>query len=144
MMNATTSGLRRAISWVACLGQSKNFGLASPLDTRESYTGATTPVAAVVLPSDGPSEPARELPPIQSFSGVGVVSGDLHRVFVVAAAAVVVRWVTVGAGSRSTVGRLVASPVSITPVSQSAAVAVSTVATTKDTMKRVRPRRSSR
>ena len=79
------------------------------------------------------------------LSGVVVVSGDRHFVLaVVADAALVVGWVTGGAGSRATVGRLVASPVSITPVSQSAAVAVSTVATTKDTTNRVRPRRSSR
>src|SRR6266852_2478965 len=78
MMNTTTSGSRRAISWVACFGQSKNPGVVSPLDTRESNTAWTIPVLPAVVPSAGPSDPARESPPIQSRSGASGVSGDRH------------------------------------------------------------------
>ena len=78
MMNTTTSGSRRPISWVACAGQSKNPGVVSPLETRESKTGCTIPVLPAVAPSAGPSEPARESPPIQSRSGESEVSGDRH------------------------------------------------------------------
>src|SRR5689334_24789967 len=126
MMSATTSGWSRAISWVACLGQSKNFGFASPLETRESYTGATTPVAAVRLPSDGPREPASESPPIQSLSGALVVNGDRHFGLV---STVVVGWGSVVTGSRAaTVGCPVAPLPSSTPVSHSAAPAVAIAA----------------
>jgi len=45
----------------------------SPLPTRESYCGCTTPVAAVISPSDGPSAPASESPPIQSRIGANGV-----------------------------------------------------------------------
>jgi hypothetical protein len=78
MMNTTTSGSRRPISWVACAGQSKNPGVVSPLETRESKTGCTIPVLPAIVPRAGPREPARESPPIQSRSGESEVSGDRH------------------------------------------------------------------
>ena len=50
----------------------------SPLDTRESNCGCTTPVPPAMVPSAGPSDPARESPPIQRRSGSASVSGERH------------------------------------------------------------------
>src|SRR4051812_15509396 len=69
MTKTTASGFRDASCSRACFGQSKKSGVSSPLDTRESYCGATTPVFAVSSPSEGPTDPARESPAIQSRSG---------------------------------------------------------------------------
>ena len=60
--------------------------LMRPLPTRESYCGCTTPVAAVISPSDGPSAPASESPPIQSrigWSGLIARCSGSDRAFVV-------------------------------------------------------------
>ena len=74
MTKTTASGSSCASCSCACCGQSKKSGVRSPLDTRESYCGATTPVSAVSWPSDGPIDPASESPAIHSRSGAAVVS----------------------------------------------------------------------
>src|SRR2546421_11559756 len=78
MTKTTTSGFRRANSSVARGGQSKNSGFDNPLETCDSYTGATTPVAAAGFPSPFPNVDASESPAIQSRSGASAVSGARH------------------------------------------------------------------
>src|SRR5205823_13310890 len=61
-----------------CWGQFTKSRDNSPLDTRESKTGCTTPLLPVRWPSDGPSDPASESPPIQSRNGSPGVRGVRH------------------------------------------------------------------
>src|SRR3954471_22212770 len=57
------------MSSAPCWGQLTKSGESNPLETRESRTGCTTPVDPVRWPSDGPSDPASESPPIHSRNG---------------------------------------------------------------------------
>src|SRR5437762_2935114 len=66
------------MSSAPCWGQFTKFGESSPLETRESKTGCTTPVDPARWPSDGPSDPASESPPIQSRKGSTGSRGARH------------------------------------------------------------------
>src|SRR5437773_8438746 len=57
------------MSSAPCRGQFTKSGESSPLETRESRTGCTTPVDPARWPGDGPSDPASESPPIHSRNG---------------------------------------------------------------------------
>src|SRR6266511_5108589 len=66
------------MSSAPCRGQLTKFGESSPLETRESKTGCTTPVEPARWPSEGPSDPASESPPIHSRNGSAVFRGPRH------------------------------------------------------------------
>jgi hypothetical protein len=78
-MNTVTSGLYVTMSSPPRSGQFTKSRDSSPLETRESTTGCTTPVLPASSPSDGPSDPASESPPIQSRSGSPEFSGARHK-----------------------------------------------------------------
>src|SRR5690348_14871129 len=66
------------MSSAPCWGQFTKSGDNSPLETRESKTGWTTPLLPARWPSDGPSDPASESPPIQSRKGSPGFRGARH------------------------------------------------------------------
>jgi hypothetical protein len=81
-----------------------------------------------MLPSDGPSEPANESPPIQSRRGAAGVSGDRHRTLALAGVDVAVAGSLPGGSPAraASVGRSL--EVSITPVRSSTAPVTSSSA----------------
>lgn len=136
MMNTTTSGSRRAISWEACFGQSKKSGFDSPLETRESKYGCTTPRAPVMVPRDGPSDPASESPPIHSRSGAAATRGDRQTGPLVAATGSGVEWA-------ARLGCSLAATRSVS-VATKASTTANTAASDESTSRRMRRRRCTR